>query len=228
MTIVESINEWTQSTFLPFGASHPTAQLGLFTLSFAESSFFPIPPDILLAIMCLEAAQNSGGELAFICILFGLIATVGSVMGAILGYWIGLKGGRPMLKKYGGSTGDKVQQYYDRYGEWGVGIAGFSPIPYKIFTIASGIFNMNLPKMLFVSFIARGARFMGEAVLIMFYGQYMYDLVNNDLAFGAISLVTVMVVFVAWYVLPRIRGRSPTADPPDEDGPEAQAEDSSE
>ena len=196
MSIVQGITDWSKEVILPLGAP------GLFLMSFAESTFFPIPPDIILALMCLFAVDPSYGGTPGnpICLFYGLVTVAGSVVGAFVGYYIGLKGGRPILKKFSKEKEGPVQRYFDKYGDWAVGIAGFTPIPYKIFTIAGGVFKVDLKKFFIASTLSRSARFMGESVLIMFYGPVMYDFVNDDLRFGLVTLVlSVFIILFAWY-----------------------------
>lgn len=194
MSIVGDIKDWSEAVILPLGWP------GLFLMAFAESSFFPIPPDIILALLCLNAVTASGGADP-ICLFYGAVAAAGSICGAFLGYGMGLKGGRPLLQKFSKEKegSGRIQAYFDKYGDWAVGVAGFTPIPYKIFTIASGVYRVDLKKFFIASTLSRSARFMGEAVLIMFYGQLMYDFVNDDLRFGAVTgVMTILIVLMLW------------------------------
>lgn len=137
-------------------ASHPKAEMWLFLVAFAESSFFPIPPDVLLIPMCL-VAFNKAFRYAAIC-------TIGSVLGGAFGYAIG----RMFFDTVGAAVIDiygiqekfaDLQSWYDIY-DWAIiTVAGFSPIPYKIFTILSGMVGMNIVTFLTMSFISRGLRF---------------------------------------------------------------------
>ena len=150
-------------------AAHPYAERYLAGLSFAESSFFPIPPDVMLAPMTL-ARPKRGWRLAF-------ITTVASVVGGLAGYaigWLALDAFKPLLMSLG---------YWDSYilsTEWFVAwgflavlAAGFSPIPYKVFTIAAGALHMFLPAFILASLIGRGGRFFLVAGLIMWGGEPM-------------------------------------------------------
>ena len=95
--------------------------LGLFILAFIESSFFPIPPDVFLIPLTLITPE--------LWWLYALVCTVGSTLGALFGYFIGKKGGRPLLRKIiSKQKADKVDYYYEKYGDWALGISGFSPI----------------------------------------------------------------------------------------------------
>src|SRR5690606_27734878 len=119
---------------------HPAS---LFWLSFVESIFFPIPPDVVL--LPLSALRPDGAP------LYGLLATVGSVSGAAIGYAFGLWGGRPLLQRFvSGERIHQVETLFQRYDGWAIGIAGFTPIPYKVFTLAAGVFRLSIPRFLIV------------------------------------------------------------------------------
>jgi len=136
-------------------AEHKHADKYLAGMSFAESSFFPIPVDVMLAPMVL-ATPKRWWKLA-------LIATVTSVLGGIAGYFIGLFAFdliTPLLHKYGyWERFEQARDWFELWGVWVVFIAGFSPIPYKVFTIASGALQMSLLPFAFISLVGRGARF---------------------------------------------------------------------
>src|SRR5690606_23173749 len=109
-------------------AATPHGVWALFLIAFAESSVFPVPPDVLLIALCLGAPEQS--------MWFALVCSIGSVAGGALGYGIGKWGGRPVLRRLFNEERVKaVEVYYDRYNAWATGIAGLTPIPYKIFTI---------------------------------------------------------------------------------------------
>lgn len=150
--------EWIQT---------PAGIWALFFIAVAESSFFPIPPDVFLIALCISVPAKSF-KYAGVCAL-------GSVLGGILGYGLGLGFmdtlGKPILDLYG--LQDKyevVQDLYRRYDAWAVGAAGFTPLPYKLFTITAGAFKINFPVFVVVSIIARSARFLLVAGLIYKYG----------------------------------------------------------
>ena len=135
----------------------------LFLLAFAESSFFPIPPDVLLVTLGVAAPERA--------IWYGFVCSAGSVLGGMLGYGIGLYGGRPLLYKvFAENKIHAVERLYDRYNAWATGIAGLTPIPYKVFTIAGGAFKINFRIFVLASIASRTLRFMAEGVLLFFYG----------------------------------------------------------
>src|SRR3989338_4669918 len=137
MSIIADMIEWSRSTFLPFG------EAGLFAVAFMESSFFPIPPDLLLIPLVLLNPQLG--------LWYALVCTIGSVLGAVLGYYIGIKGGRPILIRLAGKEKtDKTARYFRKYGDWAIGIAAFTPIPYKVFTIAAGVFRHSMKNLVLI------------------------------------------------------------------------------
>ncbi len=150
-------------------ARHRRAPAYLGALSFAESSFFPVPPDVMLAPMCLARPDRAWH--------FALLTTLTSVAGGLLGYAIGyfaFEAISPWLQttKYWASYQTAVQWFND-YGFWAVFIAGFSPIPYKVFTIAAGALSMALLPFALASIIGRGARFFLVAGLMKWGGARM-------------------------------------------------------
>jgi len=139
----------------------------LFILSFIESSFFPIPPDVLLMAICFSAPKRWLAA-AFWC-------TVASVLGGIFGWYIGWglweTVGQPIVTFYKGeAVMETVRVWYDQYGFWGVLIAAITPVPYKIFTIASGVFQFDLVQLIIASILGRGFRFFLVAGLIRGFG----------------------------------------------------------
>lgn len=166
-------------------AASPHPSLWLFALAFAESSFFPIPPDVLL--ISLGVADPSRA------IWFGLICTLGSVLGGGFGYAIGLYGGRPVLYRF--FKPEKVapvERLYERFNAWATGVAGLTPIPYKIFTIAGGAFKVNFKIFMIASLGSRALRFMTEGVLLYFYGEQLRDVLFRW--FNIISVIFVVLL----------------------------------
>ena len=152
-------------------ANHRQAERYLGVLSFAESSFFPIPPDVMLAPMCLSNRTRAWR--------FATVTTVTSLAGGIVGYIAGyflLEAIEPWLHSMGyWSVYLMGRQWFDDWGIWAIFVAGFSPIPYKIFTISAGATAINFPAFLIASFIGRGARFFLIAGLIVAGGPRMAD-----------------------------------------------------
>lgn len=141
----------------------------LFLLALAESSFFPIPPDPLLVALCLGAPPLS--------LRFAANCTAASVLGGIVGYGIGA-GAWHLLQDWfftyvpgvGPEAFARVQTLYARYDFWAVFLAGLTPIPYKVFTLAAGVFSIDFPVFVFASFLSRGLRFFVLAGLIYRFG----------------------------------------------------------
>src|SRR3989338_8144642 len=176
--VIAEFTQWTKDVFVPLGPA------GLFVVAFMESSFFPIPPDLLLIPLALAMPQ--------LALFYAAVATAGSVLGALLGYYIGLKGGRPVLKKIANKKIGRVEHYFSRYGDWAIGIAGFTPIPYKIFTIAAGAMRYSISKLLVVSVISRGARFFLVAGIAMLWGEAIISLIDSY--FAAFTVLAVGAV----------------------------------
>jgi membrane protein YqaA with SNARE-associated domain len=150
-------------------ARHRHAVWYLSGLSFAESSFFPVPPDVMLAPMSMAKPDNA--------MRYALLTTVASVLGGLLGYLIGLFA-FDLIAPWMQQTGywEKylhVHDWFSRWGFWAILIAGFSPIPYKVFTIAAGTLTMNLPLFVLGSCIGRGGRFFLVAALLAWGGAKM-------------------------------------------------------
>lgn len=147
-------------------AGYPSAPWYLCGLSFAESSFFPVPPDVMLAPMSLAAPEKA--------MRFALITTLASLAGGLAGYFIGLYALEwitPWMQEYGyWEKYLEVQGVFAKWGFWAVLVAGFSPIPYKVFTISAGALAMNLPLFILASAVGRGARFFMVAALVMWGG----------------------------------------------------------
>lgn len=171
-------------------ASRPNAMWWLFAISFIESSFFPIPPDIMIIPMVL-AAQQKAYKIA-------TVATVASVLGGCFGYLIGLYGfeliARPLLDFYGYMEQfTKFETYYHNYGAWIVFGAGITPFPYKIITIASGAVHLNLFVFTIASILARGIRFYLIAWLLKKYGKPMKVFIEKNLNLLSILFLLLLI-----------------------------------
>ncbi len=147
---------------------HRHAERYLAALSFSESSFFPIPVDVMLAPMCLANLSKAWR--------YALIATITSVLGGLAGYAIGygaFEMVEPWLRdseRYWAAY-ETSREWFDKYGVWVIFVAGFSPIPYKVFTIAGGVAALSLPVFFVASLIGRGARFFLVAGLLVWGGE---------------------------------------------------------
>ncbi len=199
LSILHHLYTWVLSW-----AASPWAVYALFLLAFAESSFFPIPPDALLIVMALGSAQRAAPELAPIIWFFALVCSVGSVSGGCLGYVLGAYA-RPTIVEplvrwlHWESHFQRARQLYDRYDVWAVGIAGFTPIPYKIFTIAGGIARLNFLRFLLASVISRSARFFLVATIIYFFGQQVGGFIERY--FNVLTVLFVVLLIGGFVVL---------------------------
>jgi membrane protein YqaA with SNARE-associated domain len=146
---------------------HRHAPWYLGALSFAESSFFPIPPDVMLAPMVLAQRRKAWS--------FALLTTVTSVVGGLAGFAIGalaIDWVMPLLERFGYlGAFERAQAWFAEWGFWAIFVAGFAPIPYKVFTIAAGAMSMALLPFTLASIIGRGGRFFLVAALIYFGGE---------------------------------------------------------
>ena len=149
---------------------HPRAVRYLAALSFAESSFFPVPPDVMLMPMSLARPKRA--------MHFAFITTMASVVGGVAGYAIGHFGLEliaPLIQEGGrwASAYSKASDWFQEWGFWAILIAGFSPIPYKVFTISAGALSMSFVPFVLASAVGRGARFFLVASLLSWGGASM-------------------------------------------------------
>ncbi len=168
----------------------------LIAVSFTESSFFPIPPDILLIPLIL-IRRTEAFKIALYC-------TIASVIGGYFGYFIGAvlydTIGIWLLEKYHYvEQFTRFCQYYNEYGAWIVFGAGITPFPYKIVTIASGVTQLNLITFTLASIIARGMRFFLIAWLLYKYGKPMKDFIEKNL--GWLSIVFLILLVGSFYLI---------------------------
>ena len=174
-------------------ANHAKAKYYLFFLSVAESSFFPIPPDVMLLPMCLSNPKKAWK--------FAFITTVGSVLGGIIGYLIGVYAFgfiEPYLYDWGYmSAYERAVMWFEEWGFWAIFIAGFSPIPYKVFTIAGGALLMPILPFILASIIGRGARFYLVALFVIMFGKQADDLIRKHMG----KLVWGMVLLIIFFLI---------------------------
>jgi membrane protein YqaA with SNARE-associated domain len=171
-------------------AASRRAPWALTTLSFAEASFFPIPPDVMLAPMVLAKPEKA--------YWYALICTIASVLGGILGYAIGyyLTGLGEFILSMTGNAGGmaEYQCWYADWGLWVILIKGLTPIPYKLVTIASGIAHFAFPVFIAASAVTRGARFFLVAWVVKKFGPAMLPIIERRLATVALLLIGVLVL----------------------------------
>lgn len=171
-------------------AASPRAPHWLAVISFAESSFFPIPPDVMLVPMVLARRDKA--------FTYALICTVASVLGGMLGYAIGLflrdSVGAWLIQVYG--LGQAMQDFHVSYAHYGALVIlgkGLTPIPFKLVTIASGFAAYNFPLFVLLCAITRGIRFFAEAFLLRIYGEPVRDFIERRLDFVMWGLLIVIV-----------------------------------
>jgi membrane protein YqaA with SNARE-associated domain len=169
----------------------PYATPALFLIAFAESSFFPIPPDVLLMALAISAPRRA--------IFYALVCTAGSVTGGMAGYAIGYHAfeivGKPIIEAYGiGEKFDLVGQQYQENAFAAIAIAGFTPIPYKVFTIAAGVFKIGVPTLVAASLIGRAGRFLLVGGLIRMFGPQIKSLIDKYFNILSIAFVVLLVL----------------------------------
>lgn len=182
--------------------------LALFILAFAESSFFPVPPDVLLIALCLGAVASS--------FRFAAIATIGSVLGGIAGYVLGMFiWGNPVdgytgfanfffndIHLFSVEQFDNMRTLYEKWDFWIVFTAGFTPIPFKLITISSGVFDINFVMFLIASIISRGLRFFLIAWLIWKFGPQIKNFI--DKYFNWLALGFTVLLIGGFYVIAKV------------------------
>lgn len=177
--------DWMMRTAADGRATH-----ALFWIAFVESSFFPIPPDVMLVPMVLARRAKAW--------LYASIATVGSVIGGVFGYAIGYflfeQIGKPILALYG--KADSFAQFTTWFNDWGVWILiikGMTPFPYKVLTITAGVTHMPVVQFIFASIIARAMRFYLVAGLLYFFGEPIRDFIERRLTLVTTAFVVLLV-----------------------------------
>ena len=171
-------------------AETPYGSWALFILAFSESSFFPIPPDVLLIALAVGKPEKS--------LKFALICSVGSVLGGILGYLIGWQFmamlGEKIVDFYGLTAKvDYIGTLYHQYDAWAVAIAGFTPIPYKVFTITAGAFKINFLIFVLASAVSRSLRFFLVGGLIYKFGPHIQTFIDKYFNILAVAFTILLV-----------------------------------
>lgn len=189
--VVRRLYDWVVSW-----ADRPSGPAALTGLAAAEAIFFPIPPDVLLIPLCLGRPRRS--------LRFALLCTLGSVAGAAVGYWVGSalyeSVGQPILELYG------YQDVYFRVGRHyrenlvaSLGVAGFTPIPFKVFTLAAGGFRVPIVPFLVISAVSRGARFFLVAGLLRIFGEPIREFI--DRWFNLLTVLLAVLIVLGFLVL---------------------------
>lgn len=192
--MIRKLYDWTLAM-----AEHPRALWVLALVSFAESSFFPIPPDILMIPMILAAPRKA--------FLIAFVAMAASVLGGLFGYFIGAvlfdTIGQAIFEFYG--KADAVESFnarFNEYGIWAVLIAGVTPFPYKVITIMSGWTGLSIGAFVFFSIIARGLRFFIVAALLWKFGAPIKVFIEKYL--GLLFTVFIILLIGGFYLVGHI------------------------
>lgn len=171
-------------------ADRPGGPWALVVVAFSESSFFLVPPDVLLIPLCLGAPDRA--------LFFALLCTAASVVGGMFGYLLGAVAydsvGRPLLELYGAMESfSRLQEWYQTYDAWAVGVAGFTPIPYKLFTITAGFFGLEFPIFVLASIVGRGGRFFIVAGLLRLFGEPMREFIDRWFNWLTVALAVLLL-----------------------------------
>ena len=154
--------------------------------SFAESIFFPVPPDPLLIGISIRQPETA--------LWLAALVTVTSVAGAVVGHWLGRRLGRPLLYRLVSDKRiAKVEGMVERHGTWAVLIAAFTPLPYKVFAISAGALGLNLRPFIIASLIGRGARFFILGGLLFAFGESIEEFIDENFAILTIAVVVALV-----------------------------------
>ena len=195
MNFIRKIYDWVINL-----SKKPNGSRSLALISFSEASFFPIPPDILLIPLCLGNRKKS--------LKFALICSVSSILGAILGYYIGkllwwdIPGVQysnlaNLFFEYVPGINDngfmKIKNLYENWNFWIVFTAGFTPIPFKLITISAGTFNINFPMFVIASVISRSARFFIVASLIRIFGEPIRNFIEKYFNMLAVTFTILLI-----------------------------------
>ena len=176
--------------------------IGLILVSFTDSAFSPIIPEVMLIPMGIAAPEKVW--------LYAFYTTVSSILGALLGWYIGKKLGRPVLLKFiKADKIEKVEYYFERYGAMAILIAAFTPVPYKVFTVFSGISKMRIKTLVFWSILGRGGRFFLEAAIIAALGARAKPFIEEN--FALLTLGIGGLAAIAFIVYRVILSRKRTA-----------------
>ncbi|KAA0560633.1 DedA family protein [Bacillus sp. CH30_1T] len=174
---------------------------GLILVSFADSSFFPIPPDVILIPLAIANPDSA--------LLYALYTTIASVTGALLGWWIGKKLGRPILVYFFSEKRiQKVEEYFNKYGAMALLIAGLTPVPYKIFTIFAGVSGVKIRVLVIWSIIGRGIRFFLEGAIILALGAKAKPFIEENFTLLTLGAGGVLIAVYLVYLVIKKRKKT--------------------
>ena len=191
--ILQELSHWIRDF-----AETDWALLILFVTAFLESTISPIPPDPLLIPMAVLQPN--------LAIWLGVLCTVASVLGAVLGHWLGAQFGRPILGRFVSEGRIRsAESLFDKYGVWAVLVAAVTPIPYKVFTVLAGVLKLDMKRFLIASIIGRGMRFLSLAVVIFLFGEDVQAFVEENFealtvlaGVGVIGSVLFVIILAKW------------------------------
>ncbi len=187
-------------------AASPAAVWSLFLFAFAESSFFPIPPDVLLMALCFTDAAL---ESLALTLWFAAVCSIGSTLGGGFGYFLGIKAGRPILKRLVKQEKiDAAERLLRKYDVWAVAAAGFTPIPYKVFTIASGLLRVRFVRFIVASVASRSARFFLVAGLCHAFGPWVRAILEDYFAWATLAFF--VLLFGSFWLIGHVAKRHGT------------------
>ena len=190
---LHDLSDWVEGF-----ADSPWAVAALAANSFSDALFFPIPPDPLMIAISLPQPH--------LAIWLALLTTAASVAGAVAGYWLGRRFGRPVLRRFASAdSAQRVEGMFERYGAWAVILAAITPLPYKVFAISAGVLDMDLRRFILASLIGRGVRFFALAALIMVFGESVNSFLDSNIEEAAIVGVACIVAGAASVMLLRRR-----------------------
>jgi len=171
------------------------AILILALMAFLESIISPIPPDPLIISMGILNPDNA--------ILFSLIASFFSILGALVGYWLGLLFGRHFLYKFISKEKiNKIEQIFNKYGVWAILIAAFTPLPYKLFAILAGVLKLDMRKFIIASIIGRAGRFIALGILVSIFGEQVQQVIaGRFMLISVIAVFAIILSFISVWIL---------------------------
>ena len=193
---LDDLREW-----LVGWADSPVAPIALALITASESVFFPIPTDPLLIALALRHPDAA--------LILAALTIAASVLGGVVGHWLGLRLGRPLLLRLHSGHAERVEALLQRWGFWAVAAAGLTPIPYKVFTIGAGVVGIPRAQFVFASILGRGLRFGAFGVAIFLWGDRVRTFLEGQFDVVVLVLtVALLIAAAAWLLWSRRRGRA--------------------
>ncbi len=187
--MLDALHDW-----LVGWADSPAGPAMLGVLSAAEAVFFPLPPDPLLIALALAHPERA--------LLYGALTTATSVAGGLVGHWAGMRFGRPVLRRFHERHIERVERIFQKHGFWAVAIAGFTPLPFKLFTISAGVFGVPRVPFVLASIVGRAGRFMLIGALIFIWGDRFQEFLDERfdvvMVVMGVMLIAAVGVWALW------------------------------